>query len=169
MSKGATRSDASELRNFLVPSLPQELHPSIKPFELRGLRNYSTKIPVAPKVIREIKGIWSDNLKVKRVTGPGGCELYVTLQKSPEQRARCGTMGKLLEFIQETKPEGKFKAFWVSDFCIYLDPPEGQPGQATLVASLDSGNNAKWEPPSQEVLGMDPSQASELFVAHCRK
>ena len=166
LAKGATRTDATELMNILTPLLPQELQAQVKPFELRGLRNYSIKIPVAPEVIREVKGIWSDSLKAKRVTGPENCELYVTFQKSQAQRAKYSSMGKLFEFVQETKKESKFKAFWAPDFCIYMEPAEGRP---VLVASLGSDNSVVWDSSAQEVLGMSVLEVSELFAAHRRK
>ena len=165
LDKGATRADASELMKLLMPLLPQELQPHVRPFELRGLRNYSIKIPVNSDVIREVKGIWSENLKAQRVTGPGKCELYVTLQKSPAHRAKYGVMGKLYEFVQHTKPDLKFKAFWAPDFCIYAEPTDGLP---ILVASVSSESTVTWEKGCQDMLGVSPKEASELLAVHRR-
>ena len=80
LSNGASRADATELMKLLMPLLPESLHQHIKSFELRGLRNYSIKIPVGPSVIREVKGIWMDAMKSKTVVGPNQCELYVTIE-----------------------------------------------------------------------------------------
>ena len=56
-----------------------------------------------PCYIHEIKGIWSEKLKAKTVAGPDNCELFVTVQKSPEQRARYAVMRRLYEYVR-----GKF-------------------------------------------------------------
>ena len=57
LEKGATREDADNLVKLLMPSLPAQLQQRVKPFSLRGLRNYSIKIQIEPSFIREIKGI----------------------------------------------------------------------------------------------------------------
>ena len=163
--KGATRADAGELLKLLTPLLPQDLQQHVRPFELRGLRNYSVKVPINPECIREIKGIWSENFKAKRVTGPGECELYVTLQKSPAQRAKYSVMGKLYEYVQKAKPELKFKALWAPDFCIYAEPADGLP---VLVASVSSENTVQWENGCQTILGVSPEEASEQLAVHRR-
>ena len=105
-------------------------------------------------------------MKAKRVTGPGNCELYVTLQKSQAQRAKYAAMGKLYEFIQTTKTDFTFKAFWAPDFCVYMEPPGGR---AILIASLAADNSVSWEPSCQEVLEISPAEAEELFATHRRK
>ena len=70
LTKGATRADATSLLGMLMPLLPEDLRKYVQPFSLRGLRNYSIKIPVAAQVIREVKGIWSDSLKTGAIRGP---------------------------------------------------------------------------------------------------
>ena len=63
LSKGATRGDAEELMQELLPLLPLQLQQHDRPLQLRGLRNYSVQIPVASDVMREVKGISSENLR----------------------------------------------------------------------------------------------------------
>ena len=90
------------------------------------MRNYSIQVPIDCTVIREVKGIWTDAFKQKIVCGPGDSELYATLQKSPEQKARYSAMGKLYEFAKSVhiKEAGTLKAFWAPDFCIYGVPAQ---------------------------------------------
>ena len=52
LEKGATREDAEQLMKLLLSLLPQQLHQSVKPSQLRGMRNYSIKIPIHTSVIR---------------------------------------------------------------------------------------------------------------------
>ena len=80
LSKGV---DAVALMKLLTRLLPDELQRYVRPLTLRGLRNYRIQIPVTTRVMREVKGIWSDAMKTKRACGPDLCELFVTLQKSP--------------------------------------------------------------------------------------
>ena len=166
LNKGATRQDAGELMTMLMPLLPHDLHQHIKPFELRGLRNYSIKIPVACEVIREVKGIWSDAMKAKQVSGPDQSELYVTFQKSPEQRTKYAAMGKLYEFLSDYQKDKTFKAFWAPDFCVYLEPPDSRP---VVIASVSSDNTVKWELACQEFLGASEAEMPALFASHRRK
>ena len=167
LDKGATRADANELMKLLMPLLPHDLQPRVRPFELRGLRNYSIKIPVSSVVIREVKGIWSENLKAQRVTGPGQCELYVTLQKSPAQRAKYAEMGKLYEFLQSIcKEKVSLKAFWAPEFSIYAEPKDAPP---ILVASLASDNSIVWGSCCQDTLGMSPGEANDALAVFRRK
>ena len=163
LTNGATRADATELLNLLIPLLPEDLQKHVKPFELRGLRNYSIKVPIEPSVIREVKGIWSDNLKQKTVVGPGKCELYVTFEKSPEQRARYSTMGKLFEFVKakRTNQRGSVKAMWAPDFCVYNEPSEGMPH---LVGSISTSSEVIWDTRAASVFGVDSEELVTLFA-----
>ena len=166
LSKGASRSDADQLMQLLVPLLPGSLKEHVKPFELRGLRNYSIKIPVSSHVIREVKGIWSESMKAKRVCGPGNSKLYVTLQKSPDQRAKYAAMGKVFEFVKGLKPDLTFKAFWAPDFVIYAEKSQGLP---VLLVSVAPDSSIVWEERCQEILDISPSEAGDQLAVFRRK
>ena len=162
LEKGATREDAAELMNLLMPTLPTSLHGYIKPFQLRGIRNYSIQAPIDSTVIREVKGIWTDAFKQGIVHGPDDAELYATLQKSPEQKVRYSAMGKLYEFAKSAhvKAEGGLKAFWAPGFCVYRVPAQGQ---AVLVANLNPDNSVAWSAECQTFLGCSAEEASSKF------
>ena len=163
LAKGATRSHAEQLMALLIPLLPDQLKPRVKPFQLRGLRNYSIKIRIESSIIREVKGIWSDQLKSGTVHGPGNKELYVTLQKSPTQRTRYAAMGKLYEFARTThiKESGNLRVLWAPDFSIYLEPNQGA---AMLIAHLDVGNTAVWTDQCLQALGFSADEASQKLA-----
>ena len=141
-----------------MPTLPTALHASVKPFQLRGLRNYSIQVPIDPACIREVKGIWSQAFKQGVVHGPTDSELYVTMQKSPEQKVRYSAMGRLFEFIKKEHDKDKcaVKAFWAPDFCIYAEPPRGQ---AVLIASLNPVHSVSWTGECQTFLGCSVEEA----------
>eukprot|EP00930_Biecheleria_cincta_P039727 TRINITY_DN27283_c0_g3_i1.p2 TRINITY_DN27283_c0_g3~~TRINITY_DN27283_c0_g3_i1.p2 ORF type:complete len:267 (-),score=55.90 TRINITY_DN27283_c0_g3_i1:3056-3856(-) len=163
----ATRADAEQLMALLVLLLPEQLRSSVKPVQLRGLRNFSIQIPVEPSVIREVKGIWSDHLKTGSIHGPNKAELYITLQKSPAQRTKYGAMGKLFEFIRNThiKETGQFRAFGAPDFSIYSKKNQGAP---VLVAHLDAANNVVWSDTCQTVMGLSAEDAAQKLAEYQR-
>ena len=163
----ATRDDATELMKILLPLLPNDLQPAVKPFRLRGMRNYSIQVPVGHSVMREVKGIWADAFKSKNVHGPGNSELYATVQKSPEQRVRYSAMGKLYEFVKQgsIKEQGGIKAFWAPDFCIYGEPAQGPPA---LIVRLDAENNSIWSEACQLFMGFSSDDAPAKLAAFQR-
>ena len=168
LSKGASRADAAELMSMLTPLLPTDLQQHVGLFTLRGLRNYSVQIPVDSNFIREIKGIWSDAMKAKQVTGPNACELFITMQKSPQQQRKYAAMGRLFEFVKSHGQEKGIgvKAFWAPDFCIYAEPKDAPP---VLLASLDQDNNVKWEESCEANLGLSAKCAADALSIFRRR
>ena len=152
---------------ILLSLLPKGLHPAVKPFRLRGMRNYSIQVPVDHSVMREVKGIWSDAFKSKTVHGPGSSEPYATVQKSPEQRLRYSAMGKLYEFLKQgsIKEQGSIKKNWAPDFCIYEEPTQGPPA---LIVQLDAENNAIWSEACQVFMGFSSDDAPAKLAAFQR-
>ena len=152
----------------MLPLLPEVLRKHVKPFTLRGMRNYSIKVPVDTCVITEVRGIWSDSLKSGLVTGPNSCELYVTLQKSPEQRVKYSVMGRLLEFVKSKQDFGDydFKPFWAPDFSIYAVRDGERP---TLVAYVDDSGQVSWEAGCEAVLGEARDAIEGQFAVYRRK
>ena len=156
---------------LLMPLLPEELQRHVGQFSLRGMRNYSVQVPVSANVIREVKGIWNENMKAKKVVGPHEAELFVTLQKSPEQKLKYAAMGRLYEFVQNIGKECNhdFKAFWAPDFCVYAVPQGQQQPRAVLIASLATDNSVTWEKECEQILGVNPVQTAEQFAVFRRK
>ena len=126
------------------------------------------KIPTSQTVIREIKGIWSDNFKAKKVSGPNQCELFVTLEKSSMQRARYAAMGNVYEFLKESKPEVTFKVLWAPQFCVYAES-HTEDMRPALVVTVNAENAVVWEPASEKVLGVSINDALGLLAVFRRK
>jgi len=158
--KGATRKDADDLMALLTPALPEELQDKIGKPQLRGLRNYSIKIGVDPEFIWEIKGIWKEQIEEGVVVGPQGREIFVTVEKSPEQKKKNGIMGKLVDFAKDKSIES-IKAFWAPDYAVYAEFDGGLPPQ--LIASLSSEGVIMWEDDCGTVLNLGDEGVAEAF------
>ena len=121
-----------------------------------------------PSVVKEIKGIWSQAFKAGKIHGPNEAELYVTMQKSPQQRVKYAAMGKLFEFTKAKKvnENEEIKPFWAPDFCIYSVPQDGRP---ILVASVDASCDIAWADGCQHALGVAPREAADMFSVYRRQ
>ena len=97
--------------------------------------------------ISDVNWVWRFHLKHNMWEGR---ELFTTLERTHENKAKYNTLGKvksMLENLKETQAEFKeytVRIFWGSDMCAYLEDPRGAP---QLIAEVTT-SGVDWDPQS---------------------
>ena len=150
---GVTRTEATALMTTMQGWLPEELRPHVKEFELRSGKNYSIRVPITPKFLREIANTWRDGLLSNNFKTSRGKELTITLQRSPEAQKMYAMTGRLLDFTKDNcDVEANTRAFWYPDFEVYVE--EVGKTSATLIGKVRDNGVVEWSVPGLRAIGM---------------
>eukprot|EP00929_Paragymnodinium_shiwhaense_P076609 TRINITY_DN39409_c0_g1_i1.p1 TRINITY_DN39409_c0_g1~~TRINITY_DN39409_c0_g1_i1.p1 ORF type:complete len:275 (+),score=56.31 TRINITY_DN39409_c0_g1_i1:84-908(+) len=146
---GKTRNDVETLMLELTAILPESLKPRVHAFNLRGLRNYSVRIPIDKPYPAEIQGIWRQHFKEKN----NGT--YCTLEPSPLRKTINGTIGKLTSMAEALYEGYKVKTMWAPDYAVYIEKLDTQE-PAILIGKVERGNptTVVWGSTAHTLLGL---------------
>ena len=95
-TSGISKQKADELLNILKTNTPEEFKESIGNAETYGDRSFSIKVPVHDH-ISEVNRVWRFHLKSNLWEGR---ELFTTLEKTPEKKAKYNTLGKIKNMLK---------------------------------------------------------------------
>lgn len=149
--EGATRASAQTLDDLLRARLPPEILEHLKPFRLRGVRNYAVIYPVTPEYAHELCGTIREALNDPDLFYHGRT-LYAVLERTPEDQAKCRTLGKCAQYLKNLAafdPE-QIPTAWKLDFVIYVEDEGPQ-----LLAALKPTGGIEWSRHCQESTCMD--------------
>ena len=155
---GVTRDEAKALLASIKEAMPPDLQQSMGDTELRHERNFSIRIPALTD-IRQLQ------TKVKKYLAQNnwkGRDLFVTLEKSPDDKRRYEAMGKIKRMLEKetaTKlTDYVVRIFWGQDMSAFLEGPSN----TEFIAHVAEDGGIQWDAEGLRLLGCANEKAVRL-------